>query len=56
MATLFVGLRLQSRAFLFSAFAVQLLGGALFWCGCEGRVETRLRYSAPAGAVCSAHP
>jgi uncharacterized membrane protein len=30
LATLFVGLRLQSRAFLFTAFAVQLLGGALF--------------------------
>jgi len=30
LATLFVGLRLQSRSFLFSAFAVQLLGGALF--------------------------
>ena len=30
LATLFVGLRLQSRSFLFTAFAVQLLGGALF--------------------------
>ena len=30
LATIFVGLRLQSRTFLFSAFAVQLLGGALF--------------------------
>lgn len=30
LATIFVGLRLQSRVFLFSAFAVQLLGGALF--------------------------
>ncbi|MGY2171607.1 DUF2339 domain-containing protein [Pseudomonas gingeri] len=30
LVTLFVGLRLQSRSFLFSAFAVQLLGGALF--------------------------
>ena len=30
LATLIVGLRLQSRSFLFSAFAVQLLGGALF--------------------------
>jgi uncharacterized membrane protein len=30
LATLFIGLRLQSRTFLFSAFAVQLLGGALF--------------------------
>ncbi|MDA7084803.1 DUF2339 domain-containing protein [Pseudomonas sp. SA3-5] len=30
LASVLVGLRLQSRAFLFSAFAVQLLGGALF--------------------------
>lgn len=30
LATLFVGLRIQSRTFLFTAFAVQLLGGALF--------------------------
>lgn len=30
LATLFIGLRLQSRTFLFTAFAVQLLGGALF--------------------------
>ncbi|MDN3221310.1 DUF2339 domain-containing protein [Pseudomonas nunensis] len=30
LATLFVGLRLQSRTLLFTAFAVQLLGGALF--------------------------
>ena len=30
LATLFAGLRLQSRSFLFSAFAVQLLGGAVF--------------------------
>lgn len=30
LVTLFVGLRLQSRTFLFTAFAVQLLGGALF--------------------------
>jgi len=30
LATLFVGLRLQSRTFLFTAFVVQLLGGALF--------------------------
>jgi uncharacterized membrane protein len=30
LATLLAGLRLQSRSFLFSAFAVQLLGGALF--------------------------
>ncbi|WP_339544937.1 DUF2339 domain-containing protein [Pseudomonas sp. RA_35y_Pfl2_P32] len=30
LATLFVGLRLPSRTFLFTAFAVQLLGGAAF--------------------------
>ena len=36
LATLFVGLRLQSRAFLFSAFAVQLLGGALFLVRLQG--------------------
>ena len=30
MATLFIGLHLQSRTFLLSAFAVQLLGGAAF--------------------------
>ena len=29
-ATLLVGLRIQSRSFLFGAFAVQLLGGGLF--------------------------
>ncbi|WLG51274.1 DUF2339 domain-containing protein [Pseudomonas sp. FP1742] len=36
LATLFIGLRLQSRAFLFSAFAVQLLGGALFLLRLQG--------------------
>lgn len=36
LATLFVGLRLQSRTFLFSAFAIQLLGGALFLTGLKG--------------------
>ncbi|MGL4317754.1 MAG: DUF2339 domain-containing protein [Pseudomonas sp.] len=30
LATLFAGLRLQSRTFLFSSFAIQLLGGVLF--------------------------
>jgi uncharacterized membrane protein len=30
LATLFAGLRLQSRTFLFSAFTIQLLGGVLF--------------------------
>jgi len=30
LATLMVGLRIQSRSFLFTAFAVQLLGGGLF--------------------------
>jgi uncharacterized membrane protein len=36
LATLFAGLRLQSRAFLFSAFAVQLLGGAVFLLDLDG--------------------
>lgn len=36
LATLFVGLRLQSRTFLFTAFVVQLLGGALFLLRLEG--------------------
>ena len=36
LATLFVGLRLQSRTFLFTAFAVQLLGGALFLMRLQG--------------------
>ncbi|APC16437.1 hypothetical protein BLL42_12105 [Pseudomonas frederiksbergensis] len=36
LATLFVGLRLQSRTFLFTAFAVQLLGGVLFLLRLQG--------------------
>ncbi|RON17597.1 hypothetical protein BK660_23385 [Pseudomonas brassicacearum] len=36
LATLFIGLRLQSRTFLFTAFAVQLLGGALFLLRLQG--------------------
>ncbi|WP_053148614.1 DUF2339 domain-containing protein [Pseudomonas sp. P97.38] len=36
LATLFVGLRLHSRSFLFTAFAVQLLGGALFLMRLQG--------------------
>ncbi|VVP52177.1 hypothetical protein PS880_05429 [Pseudomonas fluorescens] len=36
LATLFVGLRLQSRTLLFTAFAVQLLGGALFLLRLQG--------------------
>jgi uncharacterized membrane protein len=39
LATLFVGLRIQSRTFLFSAFAVQLLGGALFLLRLQGAGE-----------------
>ncbi|WP_085707170.1 DUF2339 domain-containing protein [Pseudomonas sp. B35(2017)] len=39
LATLFVGLRLQSRTFLFTAFAVQLLGGALFLLRLQGAGE-----------------
>nr|BFD39139.1 DUF2339 domain-containing protein [Pseudomonas sp. FFPRI_1] len=47
LATLFVGLRLQSRTFLFTAFAVQLLGGALFLMRLQGA-------GGDAGAVFSA--
>ncbi|MBN2990149.1 DUF2339 domain-containing protein [Pseudomonas cedrina subsp. fulgida] len=36
LATLFVGLRIGSRTFLFTAFAVQLLGGALFLLSLQG--------------------
>ncbi|MES2817739.1 MAG: DUF2339 domain-containing protein [Pseudomonadota bacterium] len=36
LATLWAGLRLQSRTFLFGAFAVQLLGGAVFLLQLEG--------------------
>ncbi|MFI8221947.1 DUF2339 domain-containing protein [Pseudomonas sp. NPDC085632] len=39
LVTLFVGLRIQSRTFLFSAFAVQLLGGALFLLRLQGAGE-----------------
>jgi uncharacterized membrane protein len=39
LATLFVGLRIQSRTFLFTAFAVQLLGGALFLLRLQGAGE-----------------
>lgn len=35
LATLFAGLRLRSRTFLFAAFAVQLLGGAVFLLGID---------------------
>lgn len=47
LATLFVGLRLQSRTFLFTAFAVQLLGGGLFLMRLQGA-------DGEAGAVLSA--
>ncbi|MET1068456.1 MAG: DUF2339 domain-containing protein [Pseudomonas prosekii] len=36
LVTLFAGLRVQSRTFLFTAFAVQLLGGALFLLRLQG--------------------
>ncbi|MDT3314672.1 DUF2339 domain-containing protein [Pseudomonas sp. rhizo66] len=39
LATLFVGLRIHSRTFLFCAFAVQLLGGALFLLRLQGAGE-----------------
>ncbi|MGC5700020.1 DUF2339 domain-containing protein [Pseudomonas sp. NFXW11] len=47
LATLFAGLRLQSRAFLFTAFAIQLLGGVLFLMRLQGA-------DGEAGAVFSA--
>lgn len=46
LATLLVGLRVGSRTFLFTAFAVQLLGGALFL--------LRLQAGTDSGAVFSA--
>ncbi|NWE37057.1 DUF2339 domain-containing protein, partial [Pseudomonas gingeri] len=46
LVTLLVGLRIGSRTFLFTAFAVQLLGGALFL--------LRLQAGADSGAVFSA--
>lgn len=36
LVTLFIGLRIGSRTFLFTAFAVQLLGGALFLLRLQG--------------------
>lgn len=36
LLTLFVGLRIGSRTFLFTAFAVQLLGGVLFLLRLQG--------------------
>lgn len=53
LATLFVGLRIQSRTFLFTAFAVQLLGGALFLLRLQGAGKIPPLCSAPVGAVCS---
>ncbi|MGB4075382.1 DUF2339 domain-containing protein [Pseudomonas sp.] len=40
LLTLLMGLRLQSRAFLFSAFAVQLLGGLVFMAQMAGDAAT----------------
>lgn len=40
LLTLLIGLRLQSRAFLFSAFAVQLLGGLVFMAQMAGDAVT----------------
>ncbi|MEO4047094.1 DUF2339 domain-containing protein [Pseudomonas sp. CAU 1711] len=56
LATLFVGLRLQARSFLFTAFAVQLLGGALFLSQMQGSGlgESAIFYSGWRGLlVCS---
>ena len=55
LATLFVGLRLQSRTFLFTAFAVQLLGGALFLLRLQGSsVESGAVFSAGWSGLLSA--
>ncbi|HZX15442.1 MAG TPA: DUF2339 domain-containing protein [Pseudomonas sp.] len=40
LLTLWLGLRLQARSFLFSAFAVQLLGGLVFMLGMAGNAAT----------------
>jgi uncharacterized membrane protein len=40
LLTLWLGLRLQARSFLFSAFAVQLLGGAVFMLDMAGDAAT----------------
>ncbi|PJI46639.1 MAG: hypothetical protein CTR55_23955 [Pseudomonas sp.] len=40
VATVFIGLRLRSRTFLACAFAVQLLGGAVFLLGLNGAEES----------------
>lgn len=54
LATLFVGLRLQSRTFLFSAFAVQLLGGALFLLRLQGAQGDSAVFSAGWSGLLSA--
>lgn len=56
LATLFAGLRLQARSFLFTAFAVQLLGGAVFLSQMQGSGlgESGIFYSGWRGLlVCS---
>ncbi|MFJ7798142.1 DUF2339 domain-containing protein [Pseudomonas sp. NPDC096950] len=54
LATLFVGLRLQSRTFLFTAFAVQLLGGALFLLRLKGASDGSAVFNAGWSGLLSA--
>ncbi|VVN75740.1 DUF2339 domain-containing protein [Pseudomonas fluorescens] len=54
LATLFVGLRLQSRTFLFNAFAVQLLAGALFLLRLQGAQGDSAVFSAGWSGLLSA--
>ncbi len=54
LVTLFVGLRLQSRTFLFTAFAVQLLGGALFLLRLQGAQGDSAVFSAGWSGLLSA--
>ena len=54
LVTLFVGLRLQSRTFLFTAFAVQLLGGALFLLRLQGAGEDSAAVFSAGSARCTA--
>ena len=53
LATLHAGLRLQSRSMLFSAFAVQLLGGALFLLQLQGGGEIGVFASGWRGLIIS---
>lgn len=54
LATLYTGLRLQSRTFLFSAFAVQLLGGVVFLLQLDSGGEAGVLASGWRGLIASA--